>query len=178
MGLFCEAVQLLHLIKSTTEPHTSEQSDSPAPQGQTIEELSHCSAVMWFIHSELLPSPLLPRGLGASLCLSAHTLGGRALLPLGIKWAEASLRKHRSWQGESSLVSAVSTKIRALCCCPVAPIGWWGQPGQLSCVREWESAGSDGFPCLSSFPDGGTEHPVTPSCPAVIQLSVQLLVLN
>lgn len=85
MGLFCEAVQLLHLIKSTTEPHTSEQSDSPAPQGQTLEELSHCSAVMWFIHSELLPSPLLPRDLGASLCLSAHTLGGRALLPLGIQ---------------------------------------------------------------------------------------------
>lgn len=36
------------------------------------------------------------------------------------------------------LVSAVTTRIRALCCCPVAAVGWWGQPGHLSCVREWD----------------------------------------
>lgn len=45
-------------------------------------------------------------------------------------------------------------------------------------MREWESAGNDGFNWLDSFTDEGTGHPVTPACPAVIQRSVQLLDLN
>lgn len=40
------------------------------------------------------------------------------------------------------------------------------------------SAGSDGFHWLSSSADEGTGHPVTAAYPAVIQCSVQLLVLN
>lgn len=84
---FCEAMQLLHPMKSMTGPHTSEQSDSLDPmRTETLEELSHCTAVMCFIHPELLPtSPLLPGDLGALLCLSAHTLGGRTLLSFGIQ---------------------------------------------------------------------------------------------
>lgn len=74
-------------MKSMTGSHTSAQSDSPGPtRAEMLEELSHCTAVMSFIHPELLPrQPSPAQDLGALLCLCAHTLGGRTLLPLRIQ---------------------------------------------------------------------------------------------
>lgn len=87
MGLCFEAVQLLHPVKSTTEPHTPEQPDSLAPRGQRNERSCHTALLKCGLFSlSFFPaSPLLPRILVLCSACLLIPLEAEHCYPLGIQ---------------------------------------------------------------------------------------------